>query len=285
MCSADAGRGEYHKRKCCYQSDCLDRIPDHSVFGKYFLYCIRNPVCILCCGGMLLYHCFSGMFYPAGLQKAGRKNGDCCGHQRRFRCQHAFLAPGTAGDYETSSFGGSRQPVCGGHRRGGAPLFSPYCPWPLRCPLWHCGKRHRCCIHFRQPVCCGIGQKAAGTSSCHCFSILWNMPDSVWDRFPCAGRKCCPLSDSAGDVQCLPAWVQPVFHLCHFYHTGTDAGAFDGEGDVLCIHAVYVCAAGGADHLWSFVRPIRRQRLLGIDSKRGDRVFDRILFCALFQTV
>ena len=83
----------------------------------------------------------------------------------------------------------------------------------------------------------------------------------------------------------LPAWMQPVFHLCHFHHTGTDTGSSDGQGDVLCIYALYVCAADRTDCLRGLVRPVCGQRLLGTDSKRFDCVFDRAGFRRFFCEV
>ena len=73
-----------------------------------------------------------------------------------------------------------------------------------------------------------LAKKAAGAPSCHSFSILWDLPHSVRYCFSAAGKLFYPLSDFAHHVLCLSAWMQPVFHLCHFHYTGTDTGASDG---------------------------------------------------------
>ena len=156
---------------------------------------------------MLLCNCTAWMLYPAGLQKARTKNGDWRNHQRRFLCQYALFAPGTARYYETSSAGSGREPVCSGHCCGRLSLFGTYRVGTFSNSLWHCGKCHGCCVYFGKSVRRGISEKAAGAPSCHSFSILWDLPHSVRYYFPAADKYFYPLSDFAHHVLCLPAWM------------------------------------------------------------------------------
>lgn len=109
---------------------------------------------------------------------------------------------------------------------------------------------------LRRPVCGGAGREATAAPSCWRFFVLWNLPDSLRDCLLAAGGRFYTVYHFAFDVLCLPVWMQYFLHLCNFHDSGEDAGAPDGQGNVLCVHPFHVRTADRADGLRGIIRPV-----------------------------
>lgn len=100
------------------------------------------------------------------------------------------------------------------------------------------------------------GAKTAPALSCRRFCVLWCLPDPHGYRPFAAGKHIRAVYHSAGDVLLLSVRMQYFFYIRHLGYTGTDTGTPDGQGHVLCVYSLPVCAAPGSDRLRGAVRPI-----------------------------
>ena len=79
------------------------------------------------------------------------------------------------------------------------------------------------------------------------FRIIEEEPERLAEIKGISQRKAMEIADQVNQKK--DHRLQHLFYLCDFCDSGAHSGIFDGQGHVLCFHAIDVRAASGADDL------------------------------------
>ena len=101
------------------------------------------------------------------------------------------------------------------------------------------GRRDRGCMGEKNPV----------TGYVRHLLCVWYLPDSKRGCVPASYREHGTLRRPADLFLHMSVRLQHLFYLCDFCDSGAHSGILDGQGHVLCFHAIDVRAASGADDL------------------------------------